>query len=208
MEARMWKVVWILGPPATGKSKLLCDFVRGSKEGGKEVVVAYKAQRYVFSEARKGVFVAGPRAAYADGCVRPGLESGSTAYKGSFHIGVEHLLRTRPSGTLVLDLVAYPLHALETMRRLATVLVLHMPRVSDETLRKRYLERQSRDPRYYKRTYDANAEAVAKRYLPMREWLVTNAAREATATQTSLLPTLIALSERTKLADGVRRVRP
>ena len=195
----MWRVVWLCGDVASGKTTLMRTFVSAQGGGsGHVVTIPYKAQRYVFSEVgRRGsrVFVLGPADAYADG-VRPGIDSGSTPYRASFHLAVATLLRTSPAGTLVMDVSAYPASGLEALSRLADVYALHMPRASTRTLRKRYYSRQKKDPRYYSRTYERNREAVARTLDKVREWLRAHAVREVHTSASDALPTLRALVRR------------
>lgn len=190
----MWRVVWIVGEPATGKSTLLKTLVATSGVGD-EVRVAYKRQTFVFFEVGRGsrVFLLGPADAYAGANARPGLESLSMAHRGTVHIGVEALLRSRPAGVLVLDLVAYPDTGLEALRRLAEVHALHMPRLTTATQRARYHARQKEDPSYYTKPFECNRAHVARTLERVRAWLQAHAVRHARATQATLLPTLRSL---------------
>lgn len=193
----MWTVVWVCGDVASGKSTLLHKLVSNQGGGsGNVITVQYKSQRYVFSEiGRRGsrVFVLGPADAYTNHDVRPGIDSGSTPYRASFHLAVAKLLQTSPAGTLIMDVSSYPASGLDTLGRLADVYALHMPRVSAETLRRRYYERQKKDPRYYSKTYERNHEMVTRTLDRIREWLSTNAVREVQTTASNVLPKLKSL---------------
>ena len=193
----MWRVVWLVGEVASGKSTLLHKFVSAHGGGsGYVITIQYKTQRYVFSEiGRHGsrVFVLGPANAYTNHDVRPGIDSGSTPFRASFHIAVAKLLQTSPAGTLILDVSSYPMSGLETLGTFADVYALFMPRASTETLRKRYYERQKKDPRYYSRTYEQNHKMVTRTLNKVRDWLSEHAVREVQLTAPNMLYTLKSL---------------
>lgn len=186
----MWRVVWVCGDVASGKTTLMHDFVAYMGGGsGHVVTITYRSQRYIFSEVgQRGsrIFVLGPASAYLERAVRPGIDSGSTPYRGSFHLGVEGLLEKSPHGTLVMDVSSYPATGLRTLERLAEVYALHMPHVSEEVRRRRYYERRERDPRYYSKTFERNHEMVTKTLDKVRAWLREHASREVQTTASNV----------------------